>query len=179
LFNIYPHLRIKYIEKNQNEFLKKFNELEIEDEEIAFVLKSHEIKLNTKYELLKIIEPGLIIENHKIASEASEILANSPYVPLTFEQLDIMFRFNFKWESKIKLLIMHFDNLEIDEIKSLTERLTTNKYYSKLFRSKNRPTFGKSTLNENLFSKLKAKGLIKRFDENPKNKDEFRVIANY
>ncbi|SIT11727.1 YobI family P-loop NTPase [Belliella pelovolcani] len=175
----YPKIAILLAEKYPEKFVGNFNELEVDDSLVADFLKSRNIKLEQKYELLKVIDLDQSIKDIWVAEAACDTLANSKFFSLSFEQLERMFKYNHNWESKMKLLLMHFDNLDYDEIKLLTEKLTADKYYSKLFENRKRPTFNKNELNKNLFEKLLKKGYIKSFDTNPKNVEEIRVVANY
>lgn len=175
----YPNERISLVELYPEQFLINIEELEIDDELIIHILESKEIKLENKFQFLSKIDGQKMIENYKIASLASNILAISPFMSLTYQQLDKMFRFNFNWEKKITLLLKHFDFLKHEEVIALAEKLTSNKYYANLFQTRKRPTFEKNDLNRDLFVKLEKKGYIKSFDTNPKNENEFRVIANY
>jgi ABC-type dipeptide/oligopeptide/nickel transport system ATPase subunit len=175
----YPNERISLVELYPEQFLINIEELEIDDELIIHILESKGIKLENKFQFLSKIDGQKMIENYKIASLASNILAISPFMSLTYQQLDKMFRFNFNWEKKITLLLKHFDFLKHEEVIALAEKLTSNKYYANLFQTRKRPTFEKNDLNRDLFVKLEKKGYIKSFDTNPKNENEFRVIANY
>lgn len=100
-------------------------------------------------------------------------------MPLSFPQLEKMFTYNFRWESKIRLLIMHLDSLKYEEVVSLAHKLTSDHHYSTLFQTRKRPTFEKNQLNKELFTKLLDKNYIGSFDINPKNDNEFRVMAKY
>jgi ABC-type dipeptide/oligopeptide/nickel transport system ATPase subunit len=175
----YPNERISLVELYPEQFLDNIEELEIDDELIIHILDSKEIKLEIKFQLLNKIDGQRIIDNYKIASLASNILAISPFMSLNYDQLDKMFRFNFNWEKKINLLLKHFDYLKYEEVIELAEKLTSDKHYANLFQTRKRPTFEKNDLNRDLFSKLEKKGYIKSFDINPKNENEYRVIANY
>ncbi|UZD22958.1 YobI family P-loop NTPase [Algoriphagus halophytocola] len=175
----YPNERITLVELYPEQFLMSIEELVIDDELIIQILESKEIKQEGKFQLLNKIDGQKMIDNFKIASLASDILAISPFMSLNYEQLNKMFRFNFNWERKINLLLKHFDYLKYEELISLSEKLTSDKHYADLFQTRKRPTFEKNNLNRDLFVKLEKKGYIKRFDINPKNEDEFRVIANY
>ncbi|MDF2156482.1 hypothetical protein [Algoriphagus sp. CAU 1675] len=175
----YPELRISLFEKYQNEFFEYFSDLDVSAEEIVQLLDSNEFEFKNKFELIKVMNQSLLIENSKIASRSCDILASSEYYPLSFAQLEFMFKFNLNWESKIEMLITHFKTLDFDEIQSLSKRLTPDGYYSKLFQKQKKPTFDKNAYNEAFFELLESKSFIRSFGISPWDKNKYRVIANY
>lgn len=174
-----PDLIVKYIEFNQNRFLDNFSEIVVDPKIISELLESDNFVFKNKFELIKLLDQNILIEDSKIASRSCDILASSEYYPLSYAQLEFMFKYNPNWESKIEMLITHFKTLNFDQIQSLSKRLTPDGYYSKLFQKRNKPTFDKNAFNEAFFELLKSKSFIKSFDVSPWNKNEYRVIANY
>ena len=179
LFDTYPDLRIILFESYQMDFLKNFSDLEVSSEEIVQLLDSKVFEAKNKFELIKVMNQNLLIEDSKIASRSCDILASFEYYPLSFAQLEFMFKFNTNWESKIEMLIMHFNSLDFDEIQSLSKRLTPDGYYSKLFEKQKKPTFDKNAFNEAFFELLESKSFIRSFGISPWDKHKYRVIANY
>ena len=54
-----------------------------------------------------------------------------------------------------------------------------NEDYKELFIKRHRPKFAVNEYHNELFSTLKSIGLIHGYDVDPKNKDKFKVVANY
>lgn len=179
LTETYPDLRIILFESYQMDFLKNFSDLDVSSEEIVQLLDSKAFESKNKFELIKVMNQNLLIEDSKIASRSCDIFASSEYYPLSFAQLEFMFKFNSNWESKIEMLIMHFNSLDFDEIQSLSKRLTPDGYYSKLFEKQKKPTFDKNAFNEAFFELLESKSFIRSFGISPWDKHKYRVIANY
>lgn len=179
LYETFPEVRILLFEGYQNEFLNTFSDLDVTSEEIVQLLDSKEFELKHKFQLIKVMNQNLLVEDSKIASRSCDILADSDYYPLSFSQLEYMFKYNFNWEAKIKLLISHFENLDLNEIRSLSKKLTADGYYSELFEKQHKPTFEKNSLNQKFFELLEKRSFIRSYDTSSWNKNKFRVIANY
>ncbi|RAI86743.1 hypothetical protein LV83_03300 [Algoriphagus yeomjeoni] len=179
LSEIYPELRIRLFEGSQIDFLKSYSDLDVSSEEIVQLLESNNLDLSIKFEIIKEMDQSLLIEDLKIARRACDILANSVYYPLSFSQLEFMFKYNFYWESKIKLLIIHMEKLDIAEIRSLSKLLTSDGYYSELFEKQHKPTYDIHPLNKKFFELLEKRSFIRSFDTSRWNKNKYRVIANY
>ena len=95
---------------------------------------------------------------------------------MRFEVLCAMFDANASVKKRINLLNLHFDNLDDNQIQTLSGKIGED--YANLFVKQHKPSFTNKHYNEELFKKLKAKNLISSYSVN-KEKDEIKVVANY
>jgi hypothetical protein len=78
-------------------------------------------------------------------------------------------------ENKVRIVNLYFNDLDNTKIVSLLKNIWG---YDKLF-LKGKPTYVKSDFNNTLFSKLKAKNIIKNYYDDKWNDSNFRVTTNY
>ncbi len=76
----------------------------------------------------------------------------------------------------IELLILHFDSLKHEHLRSLIKELGED--YARMFIKQNKPSIEYTHFNATLVDKLKSFGLISSFSINNK-KNEIKVIAKY
>lgn len=170
-------LSSQLIEIHQNNFISKFDDFNLDSNDILPLLKSDIFNKKNKLELVKKIDESLILKNKDISKVISELLANSEIIPLKYDVLKNLIENSSSIENRIKLLNLHFELLDKTQKIRLTELLGDK--YKKLFKKQHKPTFKNNTLHNILFSKLEKENLIHRFEVNSKNEDEIKVFANY
>ncbi|MBA4057143.1 MAG: hypothetical protein C0490_20690, partial [Marivirga sp.] len=131
-----------------------------------------------KLSLIKRIDDSIIINSNIIANVVCEILPTSTLIPLRYDVLNAIFKANNSTKKRISLLILHWANLDDSQVRSLVEILGED--YSKAFIKQNKPVFPSNALNIELFTKLKERDLIMRFEEKEKDNEKLiKVYAKY
>jgi DNA-dependent RNA polymerase auxiliary subunit epsilon len=169
-------LAIKLIVVHQKEFLTKLSELDLDPSDWNNIFKSSSITEETKLELIQTIDDSIIINDSSIAALICSIIPIDRYIPLRFEVLNTMFSANNSTEKRVRLINLHFQNLDDKQIQVLTEKLGVD--YARIFMKQHKPVFPNQPYNIEFFTKLKEKDLIIRYEKEDKDKS-IRVLAKY
>lgn len=169
-------LHIKLIESHQAKFTEEFVEFSLDTNDWLLILKSQAIKIENKLSLIQNFDDSIIVENRLIANTVCNLLPVNEYIPLRFEVLSAMFKANTSVQKRIALLILHFENLDNNQIQILTEELGDD--YARMFMKQHKPVFANAPYNISLFIKLEERDLIIRF-EVIGSKNVIKVYAKY
>jgi hypothetical protein len=173
----FPDLHITFVEKNQDDFLKKITDYSLDEGDILMLLKSTKILEKNKIQIIEKIEDDIIIGNEKIGIIICNLLAISNYIPLEYNVLESLFTHSDSIENRIQLLNKHLDKISNTEIQNLIELLGPN--YKEIFKKQFKPKFNNTPFHEELFEKLKSKNLILKKELDKKDKNKIKVFAKY
>ncbi len=168
----------RLIETHQTDFLKTYSIIAMDSPDWDLIFQSSAITLQNKLHLIKNIDDSVIINSHIIANIVGDILPNDSIVPLRFEVLMAIFKANNSINKRINLLMLHWSNLDDSQVQSLVEILGDS--YAKVFIKQHKPVFPSNSSHIELFTKLKERDLILRFEEKEKDKEQvIKVYAKY
>jgi hypothetical protein len=166
------------IEIHQNEFIKNHTTISLDSDDWEQIFKSSVINNQSKLSLIKNIDDSIIVNSNIIAAVACEVLPTESFIPLSYEVLNAMFKSNNSINKRIRLLKLHWNDLDDSQVQSLVELLGDN--YAKMFLKQHKPIFPNNALNIDLFNELKERDLIMRFEEKEKDKGKLiKVFAKY
>ena len=167
---------IRLLEKDFNIFLVKFEDFEVDENDILLILKSEKINIDNKFDFITKIDEVIIGSNKEIAKIVGEIiLQKSKIIEFNFDTLKFVAFNLFVDDKRIRITNLYFDRLTDD---SITKLLSSFLFYDKLFK-KGKPTYWKNDYNKILLDRLKAKKLIKNYYEDSWNDKKYRVTTNY
>ncbi len=170
------NLSIRLIEDKLDNFIKDVNRLPLDSDDWLSILKSSRINNLSKIDMIQKMDRDIIIKNPSISRIVCDLLPIDKHIPMDYEVLDAMFKFNYSIKRKVCLLNLNFHDLTNDQVQSLTENL--GKDYGRIFVKQNKPTFPKTDYNLEFFKNLKGQDLIIRYEVTEK-KDLIKVIAKY
>jgi dephospho-CoA kinase len=169
---------IKLLEKNFTEILVKFEDFEVDGNDILLILKSEKINIVNKFDFITKIDETIIGSNKEIAKIIGEIiLQKSKTIDLTIDIKKIILNSLVSIESKVKFVTLYNESLGTSELIELVKNISWS--YGELFKKQHKPTFKANNYNNVLLGILKSKGLIKNFDIDKKDKTLIRAVANY
>ena len=174
--NLVNKLHIRLVEFYQDTFVKNYSELPMEKFDWYLVFNSASISIENKIFLIKNLNEETIISNKIIAESILKILPHEEYLPLSYGVIEYLFNVDGSIPKKITLLNLHFDYLKNSQVQSLIEKLDGS--YKKIFQKQCKPHFPNTMQNDTLFSKLKERNLIIRY-ELAKKSDSLKVTAKY
>ncbi|MDY3324566.1 hypothetical protein PG637_02625 [Riemerella anatipestifer] len=174
----FKNLHIKLLENDFKTVLEKFEDFEVDENDILLILKSEKINVNNKFDFITKIDEEVIVCNKEVAKIVGKIiLQKSKEIDLKIDTKKSILNSLESIESKVKFVILHNESLEISELIELTKNISSS--YSSLFKKQHKPTFEANSYNRVLLEILKSKGLIRNFDIDKKKKNLIRAVANY
>lgn len=168
----------RLIEIHQNEFIKKYTTLSVDSTDWELVFQSTTITIQNKLLFIENIDDSIIVNSSIIANIVCDILPTDTIIPLRYEVLNAIFKANSSIKKRINLLMLHWTSLDNSQVQSLVEILGDK--YGKVFIKQHKPVFPSNSLNKELFTRLKERDLIMRFEEKEKDKEDLlKVYAKY
>lgn len=167
---------IKLLENDFIAFINKLEDFETDEEDILMLLKSEKIIIDNKFTYASQLEQNVIVDSKGISKLVSNIiLQKSTKIEFEFNTVESLVKNASSSENKVRIINLYFNDLDNTKIVSLLKNIWG---YDKLF-IKGKPTYVKSDFNNTLFSKLKAKNIIKNYYDDKWNDSNFRVTTNY
>lgn len=174
----FPNHHITLIEKNFNKFYEKFEDFEIDKDDIVMLLKSDKITIENRFKFISKLDEQTIFEHKNIAKKVGEIIiSKSVKIEFDFNTIENIVQSLDSTENKTRLINMYFAEFSNENIISLVKGI--GHYHSELFLKQHKPVFIDNIFNRELLTKLKSKGLIKDFGIYSKDETKIRAIANY
>jgi len=172
----FPGQQIRLIEDQQTELEDQIDELLMDDSDSTTLLASPVLTKENKLLIYNQLADDTVITSPAILRLSCNLLSRSPEVEVSYQVMESMFRYSRSIEDKIRLLNAHFAELSPEQIQTLVELLGGD--YPELFVKRHKPKFSKEYFNTELFTKLKAKHMIKTFGPHEKGENLWRVFAN-
>ena len=172
----FKNLHIKLLENDFKTVLEKFEDFEVDENDILLILKSEKINIDNKFDFITKIDETIIGSNKEIAKIVGEIILQKyKTIEFNFDVLKFVAFNLFADDKRIRMTNLYFDRLTDDNI---TKLLSSFLFYDKLFK-KGKPTYWKSEYNRILLERLKSKKMIKNYYEDSWNDKKYRVTTNY
>lgn len=174
----FKNLHIKLLENDFKTVLEKFEDFEVDENDILLILKSEKINIDNKFDFITKIDEAIIGSNKEIAKIVGEIiLQKSNIIEFNSDTKKIILNGLVSIESKVRFVILYNESLETSELIEFAKNISWS--YGELFKKQHKPTFKANSYNNVLLGILKSKGLIKNFEIDKKDKTLIRAIANY
>lgn len=169
-------LHIQLLEVYESDFLSRFEEFDITNEDLELIFNSSTFTYEGKLKIIHEIDDSIIINNPAIARIVGYLLPVKKPSSLRYEVFNTIFSANPSIARKIELLNINNEKFDDKQIQGFVESFGED--YARLFINQNKPIFSNRDFNRDLFQILKSRNLISSYSENP-DKDEIKVIANY
>lgn len=172
----FPNNHIELIEKDFSKFFEKIEDFETDADDILMILKSVKISIDNMFTYVSQLQQSVIVDSKDISKLVCNIiLQKSTKIMFEFNTVESLVKNASSSENKVRIVNLYFNDLDNTKIVSLLKDIWG---YDKLF-LKGKPTYVKSDFNNILFSKLKAKNIIKNYYDDKWNDSNFRVTTNY
>ncbi len=170
----YPNSHITLIEVKQSNFLSKWDKLDLDLKDYLMLLKSKDLSNKNKIGLIQLLDENTIIANKELGKIACDILANSKYIPLSFDIIKSLFANSILMESKIKLFNLHFNNLTEVNIDTLIGLMSYP--YNRIAEKRKKPTIKRTTANVIFVKNLLEIGYISSYKLTD---NQIKIVARY
>lgn len=162
LKNNHSNLHIKLLERNTKDFLKSFEDYDVDGADLRMILQSRIFTKKQKINIITRCDKTLIIEDRDLSNVVCSILSKTSYLEFEEEILISLIK-NGEIEDKIRLLNIQFDHVSRDTIMKL---LTAAGWpYSDIPRRR-RPKLAITQYNRTLAENLKNKRYISSYNPN-------------
>jgi len=167
-------LHLKFIENNFNEFLKNFDEYEMDEDEITQLLNSSKVNDNKKIEYIKELDEYTITESKKLGAKVTELISKNDYGALNYSFLLDLFNCSDSNDDRIKLFNNQAGYLSPEEAKSLVAQLSYP--YSDFLVPRKQTKLKASQLNIDFTENIKRKGIVSSVSI---KRGKVKVVAKY
>lgn len=169
---------IKLLEKEFKMFLEKNTDFEVDENDIALILKSDKVLLNNKILYISKLEEQIITDSKKISELVGKlILQKGTKISLESNTLTSIVKSTNSIEDSVKLTNLYLDSLNNSDLIEVVKSI--GYIYRELFVKQHKPTFKKTDYNYKLLNTLKSKELINSFGIDKKDINQYRAVANY
>lgn len=164
LLSVSSSMHIHLIEKNFDLFLSSYNDYGLDEKDWVMMLSSVSLSRQNKIKIIQTIDESIITDNEDIAVIVCNLLPDEHIVTVSYSLMDALLILNVEPKQKIILFTHYINSFDTDDIQSLVTKLGSE--YELLFESDKELKFENNQINFQLFSELKAKELIKDFNQN-------------
>ena len=154
----FSKLHIKLIEKSFSEYIKAYEEYEMDEEDHLSVLQSTVLINAHKKQFLDTLDENEIIEDSAIASLATKVYVNEKVSSLSYSLLHGLFKKSSSNEYRIQLFNLNADSINRSEAMSLIGHL--GHPYNRLIKSRKQAKISSNAINLEFTNILKNLGII-------------------
>lgn len=169
-------LHITLVEKYFQKFLEISEKIELDKNDILYLLKSEKLTIDNKFNFITKIEEDFIEENKEIARIVGKIiLEKKQIVEFDYNAIKNVVESLTEITEKINIILLFSDRFSDDKLIDIISNIDSD--YAKIFEERKRPVFKYTKELDKLINILKSKSLIKNVITNIE-KNEIRIIAN-
>lgn len=168
-------LHITLVEKYFQKFLEISEKIELEGNDILYLLKSEKLTIDNKFNFITKIEEDFIEENEEIARIVGKIiLEKNQIVEFDYNAIKNVVESLTEITEKINIILLFFDRFSDDELIDIISSIDSD--YARIFEERKRPKFNNIQGLDKLFNVLKSRNMIKNYKV---DNNRINVVANY
>lgn len=172
----HSNLHIRLIANNSIIFIDDSSEFSLDGDDWELLLKSEEVSIDGKRNLIEIMNSDFIIENQKIAEQVLKIMPEDSTLEFGYNEIKSLLAVKSPISKKVKLLVNYNEIFDHTNLQVLVSYLDSE--YARIFTKQKKPTFPNTDYNQKLFNILKTRNMISSYSIDDK-KDLIRVVAKY